>query len=161
MKKQTLREYRAALRQNARLRVVVGEEARALPPMDEVRALAQARREAQLLRKYGMTSTDVEAKLAAQGDACGICRCALDGLSRVVDHCHATGVVREILCNACNLMLGQAGDDPAVLRAAAAYLERFGAKPRPRTARKREKPPEIVPDRALFRRRGNRHVRIA
>jgi len=41
----------------------------------------------------------------------------------VVDHDHSTGRVRKLLCNACNLAIGMVQEDPARLRALAAYLE--------------------------------------
>jgi hypothetical protein len=40
-----------------------------------------------------------------------------------VDHCHKTGVVRGVICNRCNLVLGKTGDDPVLLRSLADYLE--------------------------------------
>lgn len=40
-----------------------------------------------------------------------------------VDHCHATGKIRGVLCRGCNLALGHAKNDPAVLRKLAEYLE--------------------------------------
>lgn len=41
------------------------------------------------------------------------------------DHCHKTHRFRGWLCRKCNLMLGNAEDDPTRLRDGAAYLERF------------------------------------
>lgn len=42
-----------------------------------------------------------------------------------IDHCHRTGVIRGVLCSGCNSGLGLCNDDPARLRAAAEYLERY------------------------------------
>jgi serine/threonine protein phosphatase PrpC len=41
------------------------------------------------------------------------------------DHCHQTGKFRGWLCRKCNLMLGNAEDDPSRLREGAAYIERY------------------------------------
>lgn len=43
--------------------------------------------------------------------------------SLAIDHNHTTGVIRELLCGACNHGLGHFKDDPKLLRAAADYLE--------------------------------------
>ncbi len=42
-----------------------------------------------------------------------------------VDHCHATGVVRGLLCRGCNHALGGVKDRPDALRRLATYLERY------------------------------------
>lgn len=73
---------------------------------------------------YGLTREELRL-LLEQHDRCAIC--GTDGWGKKgpqVDHCHATGRVRGILCLNCNNGLGRFGDDPARLRAAAAYLER-------------------------------------
>src|SRR4051794_16557750 len=42
-----------------------------------------------------------------------------------VDHCHATGAVRALLCSDCNTGLGLLKDSPALLRDAARYVELY------------------------------------
>lgn len=82
-------------------------------------------RERHLVRKYGVTLADYDAMLKAQGGKCAICwapeSAQFKGVFHV-DHCHATGAVRGLLCRGCNHMLGVVGDDPEVLRRAIAYL---------------------------------------
>lgn len=43
--------------------------------------------------------------------------------SRYLDHDHASGAVRGLLCSACNTGMGLLGDNPNLLRIAAQYLE--------------------------------------
>ncbi len=82
-------------------------------------------RERHLVRKYGVTLADYDAMLQAQDGKCAIClspeSAQFKGVFHV-DHCHATGAVRGLLCRGCNHMLGVVGDDPAVLQRAIAYL---------------------------------------
>lgn len=74
-----------------------------------------------LSKRYGITAQEADLMLEAQGGLCAICRTAP---ARHVDHDHESGVVRDLLCFGCNGGLGQFKDDPAVLRAAADYVER-------------------------------------
>lgn len=58
---------------------------------------------------YGIDTQIYDAMFQAQNGLCGLCQCDLRKLaSRLihVDHCHATGVVRGILCQHCNYGLG-------------------------------------------------------
>jgi hypothetical protein len=73
-----------------------------------------------LKRRYGITAVEADLMLADQGGLCGICGSAP---AVHVDHDHATHAVRDLLCFNCNGGLGQFRDDPAVLRAAARYVE--------------------------------------
>jgi hypothetical protein len=78
-----------------------------------------------LLRRYGLTVEIYETMLAAQGGVCKICGGGPNGkaVGRLhVDHDHATGRVRGLLCYLCNKMLGLARDRAEVLDRAAAYL---------------------------------------
>ena len=76
-------------------------------------------REYHLRRRYGLTSAEVNAMIEAQGGTCAVCT----GPAQHVDHDHATGEVRGILCFNCNQALGNARDDVQVLRGLARYLE--------------------------------------
>ena len=77
-----------------------------------------------LLRRYGVTQEQWDSMMAEQGGRCAICRRKFPVGKRqpCVDHCHKTGAVRSILCVNCNVMIGQADDDPERLMAGARYL---------------------------------------
>jgi hypothetical protein len=63
--------------------------------------------------------------LDAQGGGCAICgRLPRSDIALHVDHDHATGRIRGILCWPCNNLLGDVQDDPKRLYAAADYLSR-------------------------------------
>lgn len=81
-----------------------------------------ARRSA-VRRKYGLTLEDYEARLAK-----GCTICGSDGPRMALDHCHATGKIREPLCANCNNGLGRFFDQPELLRAAAEYLEKHSCR---------------------------------
>jgi hypothetical protein len=79
-----------------------------------------------LKKTYGITLADYDAMLEKQDGKCAICRSEETRAFKTlcVDHCHAEGHVRGLLCSSCNSGLGRFKDDPAALRRAAAYLER-------------------------------------
>lgn len=66
-----------------------------------------------------MTTDDVNEMTIAQNGMCAICEKPTEKM--VVDHCHATGRVRGMLCHRCNI-LAAALDDKAYLAKATAYL---------------------------------------
>lgn len=79
-------------------------------------------RRKRVLAAYGLTADDYDAMLAAQGGACAVCGRTPDE-SLHVDHDHATGAVRRLLCSGCNQALGMIRDDPEVARRLAEYVE--------------------------------------
>jgi hypothetical protein len=114
--------YRAAHKdeRNARQRERYASDAEYRERM-RARHRGEPRRKSWLSRKYGLTLEDYEAMRARQNDVCAICK--MPSRRRLeVDHCHATGMVRGLLCQACNVGLGRFKDRPALLRAAADYL---------------------------------------
>lgn len=82
-----------------------------------------------LLRDFGISLSEYNKLLALQKGVCAICHHA-ERVSRggklkrlAVDHDHSTGKIRALLCQHCNQAIGKMRDDPALLRAAAEYLE--------------------------------------
>jgi len=74
-------------------------------------------------KKYGITGEEFRTIVQKQNGRCPICSRTIDkNLS--VDHNHDTGKIRGIICNKCNLSIGNAESDPNRLRAMANYLEK-------------------------------------
>ena len=80
--------------------------------------------------KFNMTPADYYRMLAQQDKVCGICgkpetRKVKGTLCKLaIDHNHATGEVRGLLCSRCNLGLGVFNDSQQLLKAAHIWLER-------------------------------------
>jgi len=100
----------------------------------DVRAALSPERRAELaahhrtyrkLRIYGLSAERQEEMEAEQGRKCAICRSDFGtGVHYChVDHCHATGKVRGLLCPKCNRGLGHFKDNIENMRAALRYLE--------------------------------------
>jgi len=78
----------------------------------------------QNLKQIGWTPEKVNAAIEEQGNLCGICRKPMK--LPCADHKHGdTPKTREMLCTTCNFMIGHAQEDPEILRAGAAYLEKW------------------------------------
>ena len=81
-------------------------------------------------RKYGLDPAAYNAMIAAQNNCCAICakeetetrKGTLRALA--VDHNHKTGAVRELLCTACNKLIGLADENRDTLLAALKYLDK-------------------------------------
>jgi ribosomal protein L28 len=80
-----------------------------------------SQRAGHVARTYSLTPDQHAALLAHQSGVCAICgqerRYALN-----VDHDHATGKVRGLLCRRCNKLLAAARDDVELLMDAVNYL---------------------------------------
>lgn len=95
----------------------------------EIKLLAS--REAALKRKYNIDNEQYLQMLLDQNNVCAICHKPEHRKDRVgdvkplsVDHCHTTGLVRALLCNDCNFLLGFCKDDPVILTSALEYLRK-------------------------------------
>lgn len=83
-----------------------------------------------LWKNYGMLLEEYEQQLVAQNGSCAICgqpeteKWGEGRAGFVVDHDHATGENRAILCHSCNVGIGLFKDNSVALRAAADYIEK-------------------------------------
>jgi hypothetical protein len=90
------------------------------------------------LKVYGLTPESYATLVVAQNNCCAICSRSANSLrpknhkqsqARLdIDHCHATGKVRALLCYNCNAILGHARDTIGTLERAVAYLRSHGVR---------------------------------
>lgn len=87
---------------------------------------ANARRKS--LYKHGIALARYKEMKVEQGGRCAICRTDQfggRGKQLVVDHDHESGLIRGLLCDACNVGLGRFKDNADSLHAAILYLARY------------------------------------
>lgn len=90
-------------------------------------------RDASLKRKYGIDLNQYNEMLKSQNGLCAIClgpEKYKDKRSNMfwslsVDHSHKTGKIRGLLCNTCNMALGQFKDDIEMFKRIIQYLEKY------------------------------------
>jgi hypothetical protein len=83
-----------------------------------------------LRKKWKMTEAEYDHKLQEQGGVCAICggQEIKKGWHMSIDHDHATGKIRDILCSRCNVILGQARDSVPFLEKCIEYLKKHESK---------------------------------
>ena len=79
--------------------------------------------EGKLKRDFGLTLAEYRIMMSTQGGLCLICKKPDASRRLSVDHDHATGRIRGLLCHTGNQGVGYFHDNPAALRRAADYLE--------------------------------------
>ncbi|MGQ0832364.1 MAG: endonuclease VII domain-containing protein [Microthrixaceae bacterium] len=85
--------------------------------------IKRKQRDAYYRRTYGIGADDVDEMLDSQNGGCAICGEKPERLASMhVDHDHAHGHLRGLLCLSCNQGLGQFRDDPEILLRAIVYL---------------------------------------
>lgn len=81
-----------------------------------------------LKNKYGLSVEQFNEILESQNNKCAICGSDAPDHHKKrlnVDHCHKTGMVRGLLCDACNRGIGLLKDDPKIMKNAICYIESF------------------------------------
>lgn len=121
--------YRLANRRriNERKREWWGRRGSALRSAHYAKPEVRAHRAVRLLAwKFRLTLEQAAAILRI--DRCQVCGAKVgrrwDARRLETDHDHAHNRIRGVLCGRCNRIIGEAGDDPSLLRQIAAYLER-------------------------------------
>ncbi len=120
--KEYMRAYHAANRErlNAQKRAyyLATKEVRAAKGRERRKNNPSSWRAVVYKAKFGITVDEYEARLVEQKGVCAVCT----GRRLAVDHCHATGKVRGLLCWHCNSGIGKLGDNAEGLLRALAYL---------------------------------------
>lgn len=82
-----------------------------------------------LKTNYGLSIEDYNILYNNQSGCCAICSTPLEniflgieGSRSSLDHCHSTGINRQLLCMSCNTGLGAFKDNPIYLDKAKEYL---------------------------------------
>lgn len=75
-------------------------------------------------RRYGITKEQYEQIIAVQGGGCALCGVSQQpsGKRLSIDHCHNSTVVRGVLCEPCNVLLGSVEAKPGWIAQAQEYL---------------------------------------
>lgn len=85
----------------------------------------QYNRRAHLKYKYGLSLAQYDVMLEEQGGVCAVCGRSNGSKRLFIDHDHATGEVRGLLCHACNITLGNVDDNEELLLLAVEYLRKW------------------------------------
>lgn len=85
--------------------------------------LKQNTRKWRLANEYGISEVEWFTMFTTQDGTCAVCQAKFTHPEQMkVDHNHTTGVVRELLCNNCNVGIGMLGEDITRLQNAIQYL---------------------------------------
>lgn len=91
----------------------------------ELMRVKAANHEKRVQQVYGLGPGEYAQLYEFQGGFCALCRRATGASRKLsVDHDHATGAVRGLLCRPCNTMLGHARDKARFFLRCILYLRR-------------------------------------
>lgn len=105
------------------------------------------KRDERLQRDFGITLENYQQMLAEQNGVCALCfqpeKRIISKNGKIselaVDHCHATGKIRGLLCAQCNTGLGLFYDNTEVLTRAISYLTQYKGNNMSETTKKKSK----------------------
>lgn len=74
-------------------------------------------------KRYGITQEQFNKMLIDQNNMCKICENEFKNTKDThIDHCHDSNKIRGLLCNSCNIALGQFNDNIEFMENAIKYL---------------------------------------
>lgn len=89
-----------------------------------MKARRAAAHESKVQKVYGLAPGDYDRLYQLQGGCCYICQRSTGKTKKLsVDHDHATGLPRGLLCTICNRMLGWLRDSPEAWLRGFSYLK--------------------------------------
>lgn len=88
-------------------------------PKEQVK---QRNNRARIKRDYGLTVDEYQLMFELVDYKCVVCK---SEKKLVLDHCHETGQIRNVLCHNCNTALGHVKDNIIILQGLVKYLEGF------------------------------------
>jgi len=75
-------------------------------------------------KRYGISQDQFDKMLVNQNNMCKICGNEFKSTKDAhIDHCHNSDMVRGILCNGCNIAIGQFYDNTDIMDNAIKYLQ--------------------------------------
>ena len=119
-----LRSYHHAYYLAHRDKKIAQSKAWAAANPERSTANQQARTRRWSLKKLGVSMEYYEEMLSAQEWCCAICDDEFTDTPNL-DHDHATGAPRGLLCEKCNFGIGFLRDNPDLMRGAAEYVEGY------------------------------------
>lgn len=78
-----------------------------------------------LKNQYGIDLNWFNQKLIENNFKCFICNNTINHKTGVVDHCHKTGKIRDVICNKCNTAIGLLKENEESFFRAVEYLKKF------------------------------------
>ena len=72
------------------------------------------------MHNFGLNSVEVGWMYFLQGGICANPGCT--NKAGAIDHCHGTNELRDVLCQSCNISLGQLNEDPQRMAGLIQYI---------------------------------------
>lgn len=107
---------------NRKINPIQQEKARKRSREHYRRLSPEKRKDSKLKNRYGISLEIFNEMIKAQNGKCIICETET---KLIVDHSHKTGIVRDLLCNSCNGVVGYCKENIKILQNTIKYIEKW------------------------------------